>query len=113
MSYPPDTPQGPSFTQPSTRSRRRPVTEATAASGSRNRVGVAAVTIGGLALICALIPPIASLGGMLGIVTVIVALVAITRVALRKANNMVVSITAFGLGIAAIAAAIVINQIAG
>lgn len=105
MSYPPPPPTGPPFHQPPTQPApvRRP----------SNGVGAAAATVGGLALVCAVIPPIASLGGMLGIFAVIVGLVAIVRVALRKANNMVVSAVSVGLGAAAFVVATVMNQIAG
>lgn len=101
MSYPPAPPQGP-FNQP-TRSGPAP--------NPSNGVGTAAVSIGGLALVCALIPPVASLGGMLGLVAVIVAVVAITRVALRKATNLVASMAALGLGGVAFVAATVLNQL--
>lgn len=109
MSYPPSPPQKPSSTQPSARGHHRPG----AASVPRNGVGAAAAAIGGIGVVCALIPPVTSMGGMLGIVAVVVAVVAIVRVVLRKATNMVVSIAAFTLGIVAVVTATIMSQIMG
>lgn len=112
MGYPPAPPQGPPSDH-SGRGRHQAQTQLAAVASPRNGVGVAAAAVAGLAMLCALIPPITSMGGMLGIVAVIVALVAITRVALRKATNMPVSVTALGLGLAAIVTATAISQIMG
>ena len=70
-----------------------------------NGVGIAALAVGVLAMVCAFAPqPMPVYGFLLGLVAAGLAIFAIVRVTIRKADSMIIAVLALILSIAAIIA---------
>ncbi|MFN2636913.1 MAG: DUF4190 domain-containing protein [Gemmatimonadaceae bacterium] len=82
-----------------------------ALTGASNGVGIAGLVVGVLACACALVPSMLGIGGLLGLATVVLAVIAIIRVTTGKANNKGMSIAALVLGIVAIVSAVILNKL--